>query len=575
MTGTGTAAPVAAGGQSLQPLRRVEVARWVIVVVVAAAVVLGILMRAWYLSHDPINSDEALIGIRARQILAGHLTAFLPGLRYEAVEPYLVAAVFGVFGSSATTLNVAVAVCDAAGCILVWRTARRLSQRGDVGAICAAGMWVAPQSAIWNSTMEYGFRGVTLVCGTAIVLLALRLYQGSSRWRDALVLGALFGVGFWSSPEIVYFALPSAIWTVGWLWRARGHPPELARRAAASVGGLLAAGVGALPWLWDNVTSGFPSLSASKYDLPSVVPPYAARLGDFFRGALPTVLDLRVPRSGAWDLPAVLGVLLVVVVGGAIAAAAGWQVWRHGDGTAIGIAVLAYPFVAAAAPVSFDWQSARYTNFFVPLVALLAAVSLGDALKVRRVGAPGGRRAHRRASAVLILAGLVMVAVIGTSVVAFDDLRAINVLRGSRLGASPDEPASRLASELEGAGVKGGYADYWVAYKLDFLTSGRLQITDTPPSPDRLASVRAAARALPAREQAWLFMVPTPTALTEYTDTAVIRGPSDLPLPTFLSDLKRLGVRYRLLHIAGAEAVVCARRVTPAEVGLRYPATGG
>jgi hypothetical protein len=603
---TGLAGTLAEGRGSLSRSRTTVLARWAIVFAVASAVVLGTVTRAWYLSHDPINADEALIGITARQILEGHFHAFLPGLHYEAVEPYLVAAVFGVLGSSPLALTVPVVLCDAAACILVWRIALRLAHRGDIAAICAAAMWAAPQSAAWNSTLEYGFRGVTLLCGTGMLLLSLRLAQGSSRWWDAPLLGALLGVGWWSSPEIVYFALPSAVWTSVWLWRARHQPPALARRAVAATGGLLAAGVGALPWLWDNVTSGFPSLAISKFDAPGVVPPYSERLGDFVRGALPMVLDLRVPRSAAWDMPTALAVVGLVVFAGAIAAAAVWQLWRRGDGFAVALAVLAYPFLLAAAPASAGWQSGRYTNFFVPLAALLAAAALGDASNRRRPVSPESRRrvspeprgrvspeprgrvspeprgrvspeprGGRLPPPVAVLAAVLLVAIVATSVVAFDDLRAIDVLPGARLGASPDQPAQRLASGLERAGVGGGYADYWVAYKLDFLTSGRLQLTDTPPSPDRLPSIREAAEALPARRQAWLFVDPTPTARTEYADTAVIQGPSGMTLSAFLSDLARLGVHYRVLHVAGAEAVVCVRPVTPADVGLRYPPTGG
>ena len=573
VTGAAVTATVAEGGRSPRRVGTV-LSHWAIAAVVASALVLGVVMRVWYLVHDPINSDQALIGITARQILSGRLHAFLPGLHYEAVEPYLVAAVFRLVGASPLALDIPVLVCDAVACALVWRTALRLSHRGDIAALCAAAMWVAPQGAVWNSTMEYGFRGVTLLCGTGMMLLALRLAQGSSRPWDAPLLGALFGVGWWSSPEIVYFALPSLIWTAAWLWRGRHHPPVLARRAAAAAGGLLAAGVGALPWLWDNVTSGFPSLNLSSFDAPGVVPPYRARLVDVFHGAVPTVLDLRVPRSGAWDVPAGLGVVALVVLGGAIVAAAAWQLWRRGDGFAVAVGVVAYPFVLAAAPASVAWQSARYTNFLVPLLALLSAAVLGDAAADRQPGVHRRHRAGGTPPTVAVVAAVLLAGVVATSVVAFGDLQVINVLPGSRLGASPNQPARRLAAGLEHAGVRGGYADYWVAYKLDFLTSGRLQLTDAPPSPDRLPAVARAARALPARRQAWLFVAPSPTARTEYADTAVIQGPSGLPLSAFESDLRGMDVTYRVLHIAGAAVVVCGRRVTPADLGMRSPASG-
>jgi hypothetical protein len=563
-------APQRAREASPQATRSTSTA-WTIALLsfIGAGIALGIAMRVWYVLHDPVDADQALVGILARQILAGHFHAFLLGQPYGGVEPYLVAAVFGVAGSSPMTLAVPVLLCDAVSCVLVWRTALRLSGRADIAAVCAVGMWAAPQSAVWNSTLEYGFRGVTLVCGTGMLLVALRIHQGSGRWWGAPLLGALAGVGWWSSPEIAYFAVPCAIWLGSWLWRSRHARGALLRDdALGAAAGVVMAGAGALPWLWDNVTSGFPSLSLSKYNSPGAIPPFTARLGIFFHDTLPLVLDLRVPRSGAWDMAAPLAIAVVVVLSIATVAAVLWHVARRTDAAAVALGVIAYPLLLSAVPASVVWRTGRYTNFLVPLLALLVAGTVGE-VRSRRTEpvASAVRDGPRPRPAILLVASLV--GLLLTSVVSFGDLRVINVLPGAQLGPTAEQPAEALDAALQRAGIRGGYADYWVAYKLDYLSSGGLEIGDTPPSPDRLPAVQASVHALPARQQAWIFVSPTPTGRTEYADTAVIRGPSGMPVDVFLSRLDQLGVVYRVLHDDGAEAVVCAHRVSPADIGLR------
>lgn len=264
---------------------------------------------------------------------------------------------------------------------------------------------------------------------------------------------------------------------------------------------------------------------------------------------------------------------MLVVVGAAVAASLAWLLWRRGVGAALAVGVLAYPFILSLAPASVAWKAGRYTNFLVPLLVLLVAAMFGDRSS-RRANVANDRRERRVRPRTLFLLSALTACLVAASVVAFEDLRTINVLPGSRAGPTANQPAEALASALGGVGIRGGYADYWVAYKLDFLAPGRLELTDTPPSPDRLPSVRTAVRALPARRQAWIFVKPTPTARTEYADTSIIRGPSGLQLTSFLSDLDRLGIAHRVLHLSGADAVVCVRPVTPAEVGLRFAAVG-
>src|SRR5581483_1550237 len=81
--------------------------------------------------------------------------------------------------------------------------------------------------------------------------------QTSRRLRWWLVLGASIGLGWWCIPEIAYFSVPAVGLVVWRAWR-RTFAPALWQPVTA----LVAAGVGASPWLWANIGSGFASLSS-------------------------------------------------------------------------------------------------------------------------------------------------------------------------------------------------------------------------------------------------------------------------------------------------------------------------
>jgi uncharacterized membrane protein YgcG len=52
------------------------------IVAIAVLVVLGLFVRVWILGGTPINSDQAVVGLMAREILHGHLFVFYWGQHY-------------------------------------------------------------------------------------------------------------------------------------------------------------------------------------------------------------------------------------------------------------------------------------------------------------------------------------------------------------------------------------------------------------------------------------------------------------------------------------------------------------
>ncbi len=272
----------------------------------------GVLLRLWLLGNAPMNSDEATAGLVAHQILHGHTYAFYWGQTYGGVEPYVLALNFLVFGQSPFMLNATPALLALVGSVLVWRIGLRLFQ--PAAAVVAAVLsWIWSESSLWNSTREYGLHEVTMVLGLVLLLESLRIAQQSARRRDgpARRLGAPRcggGLGFWASPEIVYFALP-AIVLVATTLRHRSVVVAV-KRVALAVG---AAFVGMLPWTWAT-------LSSTGSGIPSSPVSYLSRLGTFFTHVLPMILGLRVEGVGQWEggqaLGSLLYALLVVLVAG-------------------------------------------------------------------------------------------------------------------------------------------------------------------------------------------------------------------------------------------------------------------
>ena len=207
---------------------------------------LGLLVRLFLLWHKSINSDEAVVGLMARDILHGHFTAFYWGQDYGGVEPYVTAALFGVFGQNDVTLNLAPVVLSAVSSVLVWRIARYVLDE-PVAVLVGLATWVWPVAVVVYSAQESGFRYATLTLGLAAVLFATQIRRKGSTWPRWLCFGLAIGACVWSSPESVYFVVPCALLAIPALLSSRdgqircGPPRDIpgggARRGSSAVVG--------------------------------------------------------------------------------------------------------------------------------------------------------------------------------------------------------------------------------------------------------------------------------------------------------------------------------------------------
>lgn len=453
--------PVAERRRSIHPTQ-------VTGVVFMTAIAVGIALRAWYVFHQPVSSDVAIVGLMASQILHGHFSAFYWGQAYGGAEPYLVAPIFTIFGASAWTLDAVPILLSAGAAILTWRIARRLVSDPALAVLAGATVWVVPQAAVWNSTMEYGFRGVTLFCGLGALLLSLRVLDGRRGWLEFAGLGLLVGVGWWSSPEIVYFVVPAATVVVIAIVEDE-EIGRLARWGGRCVLTALAAIVGELPWLWVNINSHFRSLSTGAFMVPPGAPGYTGRVRIFFEFMVPMLFGLRSEETGRWVWGRPLSIVVLAALLLLVVVALLMCLLQDSRSRAIALAVLVFPFLLAFSPATWAWEDGRYSDLGFPLIILVLVIGSAEAVRRWHRGARSVQRHTTSRSRVVL--SMIAAVLLALSVVNFATFQSYVDSSSFFSGwTNPNAPTQQAIHDLEADGVRDGYADYWVAYRLDFLS---------------------------------------------------------------------------------------------------------
>jgi uncharacterized membrane protein len=401
---------------------------------VIGAIAAGIAVRVWLLRGPTgaLDSDEAIVGLMARHIVhQRQFTTFYWGQHYGgSLTAVVMAAMFRVFGSSTATLKAVPIGMSAISAVLVWRLGRRTI--GEPGAtIAALAFWMWPANYVWFSTKERGFYWACMIIGLAFLLAVLRLVERPERGQDWLVLGLLGGLGWWTSPQILYFAVPGLLWLV---LRLRGEAWRIAAAMPLAV-------IGALPWLVWNVHHHWAALvpTSHQYDKG-----YLGNINVLLRHGLPVALGLNV--DDRWLVPVVFPVVYVgIVVLGTLA-----LVRRRPIPWLLVIVAVAFPFLWGAFPVSGVIGEGRYVLFLLPAVVLLLVYAA-------------------RSPVVQVI---LLVAALGVSV------DGVHRLRCCTAPPAPDvaipQHTGPLITALDAHHVTRFTGDYWIVYRVAFETNERI-----------------------------------------------------------------------------------------------------
>ncbi|MEO8054193.1 MAG: glycosyltransferase [Acidobacteriota bacterium] len=484
---------------------------WSLFALVALLGGIGLRVAYTYPVHRYLaDADSLLTGMRAFYILHGHTPVFYSGVRIGALESYLHAAVFSLFGASRATITVVPFASSVLALVAFFFLARRL---------------VGRQSACF-SLVFFGFPSASYLLWTYMpngypetVLLGLTALWAAAECRehpDSTLLPAAFGLAaglaFWNSIQTLACILPGALL----VWQSRRG-----RTRAAKTYGLVAASflVGASPWIAYNLliplgtfhsnfaarpASGATDVVSNLQRLALVRIPELLVTGDAETGEPPRGGWRAAGAAVTWGLAAAALVLSSRRIPEAL---------RRGRTTARGIAplfftaLLATAFFVLSAAGSAPGPTARYVLFVFPFLAcclglLFARISL---------------RSRPVAAAAVCCAA------------------AFNVSTYHFLPTSPRRETMRQAAQadatfvsfLEQHGVRVVVGDYWTAYPVNFLSAERVAGIPTQPEFDYYDY----SRRVPAGPQKWAVVAWWPYERDRLAQRTGARGRSLEPAP--------------------------------------------
>ncbi len=266
---------------------------------------LGGLIRLWAALVSRFWYDEATFGLMGWHVLQGELPVFMYGQPFMgALEAYLLAPLFIAFGASVKVLETLPLLLSLGIVALVFLLGRRLCG-ARVALIAAAILAIPPAFILWWSHEARSHYPLTVVLGTVLLLLTLRVQSRPLPAGHWVLLGGLAGLVWWTNfLSLVYFiTIGPALLAVAVRQRGWGR---LAGAAGAFV-------LGSLPlWVY-NLSHGYLFIHMGGLnDLATIL----GYLGDLVKNALPIILG--IPPALRWNAVGIalaLGVAAVYASG--------------------------------------------------------------------------------------------------------------------------------------------------------------------------------------------------------------------------------------------------------------------
>ena len=494
--------------------RPASVRRILQLLLIAALVVIA---RAPFLLHGErfFDADEAVEGLMASHVLQGEHPAFLWGQRYKGVpEVYLAAAVFAATGPGVVALKSVTLACFAIFVCLQFVLVERLFSR-RIAWMATAFLIVGPPSLVFWSLNASAEVVLTMLAGT-VMCLGIDIWRRSGSRTAFVVACAAAGFGLWVQQFILYYWIALALAVLHWLPQRQRMLRHLIEgrdlpgwlrglTAVVAAVAVLYAGLGAVAFvtggfdaapfgttigvhhaqkLW-NIAAALLILAgvtriyaiARQHAAGSLVhaavigfaagyapaiaayvahggsPPIAradldqvtAALSPIAREVIPIVIGFRSPSTSWLGAPLWLGLALVAAIICSIVALRQrpfTPLFHYLLLTAAGLFLVSGAFI--------DAQSYRYLMPATGALSVVLALGVWTAFMRSRV------------------AGAVM-------------LGSILLLFGLEQRAwfrqlEPDDRSAAMIRCLDRAEVRTAFADYWVSYKLTFLTGERIVV---------------------------------------------------------------------------------------------------
>jgi hypothetical protein len=449
----------------------------------ALGVALRLLLQ-FPLHRYPDDGDCVMTAIQGLEVLRGDPAVFVPtGFRLVAVNAYVTAASYALFGVGRTALAAGVFAVASLQMLLWWLATRELV--GSRRARIALPFIVLPAPAVlqWGLHLPDDNPEIFLV-STAALWLGARIHRRGGGAAAFLAFGLVAGVALWASMLTLAVTLPTALW----LARTRRAARRLSVLAAAAAGAL----AGASPWLAFNLRYAWPSFRANVVTQAvgdgaslgkSLENLWSERIVHLFTGAngLAQPAMPPFPRQLLWFAAVVLAIGVF-----AFAIAALLASWR-GRRSEVERDVLALLFSILGFLLALNLVSrmATLNSLFISVRYLLPAALVFPplfALAWSRLGSRGRGLAATLAAATLLF----------HATAPCWPWTAARESSSERLAES-----ERLARELVAAGVDAVFGSHWIVYPL--ILDSDFTLIASPSGPNDVLRQRERPLPSPAR----------------------------------------------------------------------------
>jgi 4-amino-4-deoxy-L-arabinose transferase-like glycosyltransferase len=227
-------------------------------IVVIGIIILSAAIKLVLITTDrmPFNADEAVVGLMASHILRGEVPIFFWGQSYMgSLDALLVAAVFLLFGKSIAAIRIIQILLFSATIGTTYLLGYRVSRNVEAGWMAALLMAIPSVNVTLYTTISLGGYGEALILGNLILLAGFSTLSKNT-WPVWIILGFLSGFGLWVNGLTLVYSIPVVFISLILLKGVAGANLKDKRWKAIALliaGGLL----GAFPWLIYGFQNGY------------------------------------------------------------------------------------------------------------------------------------------------------------------------------------------------------------------------------------------------------------------------------------------------------------------------------
>lgn len=466
-----------------------------LIVLVIALIARSLLLMSGAVSF---HSDEAIVALMGRHITLGERPVFFYGQAYMgSLDAWVLALGFQLFGESVNTIRLMQSILFIGVVATAYHAAWVLSRRIAVAVGSGLLFAIGPVLLALYTTATLGGYNETLIFGHLIIAMGYGLTHNLKPSASPasplitthhspitflwLLLGIITGLAWWTNALIVIYVVPIALFMLVQVLRARSRQMWILVGVA-----LIGFFIGSAPWWlyalqneWGPLRFLLPTgLRGDNVGAELQEIPFTDRLIGLLLFGLPSLLGLRFPWEAAFFLPAIGLLVLGIVLIGFYRLARARNILLQPGALWILLGMIALMIAVFLFTRFSSDPSGRY---FLPLT--LPVVIAVSSLTVTTATAQ--TRSYLARYAGLAAVGLTLLYFAAGQFVAARGPYGLTTQFNTEthLSAADDQA---LIDWLLTNDLRYGYTNYWINFRIAFLSREQIQLSAALPDKSNL-----------------------------------------------------------------------------------------